>query len=99
MTPCCRPLALAAALPLVASGLPACVPPAADYTESEWPKNMRLDPAPAQLAIGFAPGSSRIVPSDLARLRAIAAGGGIVPSDRVVVAVAGPASLASARFE
>ena len=79
--------------------MPACVPPAADYTESEWPKNLRLDPAPAQLAVGFAPGSSRILPGDLARLRATAASGGIVPSDRVVVAVAGPPALAAARFD
>ena len=97
MTSFCRALAVAAALG--ASGLPACVPPPADYTESEWPKNLRLDPAPAQLAVGFAPGSSRILPGDLARLRATAASGGIVPSDRVVVAVAGPPALAAARFD
>ncbi len=89
MTCFCRALALAAAL--AASGLPACVPLPADYTESEWPKTVRLDPAPAQFALRFAPGSSRILPGDLARLRATAASGGIVPSDRVVVAVAGPA--------
>ena len=91
--------ALAVALAVGASGLPACVPPAADYTESEWNKNLRLDPAPAQLTVGFAPGSSRILPGDLARLRAIVASAGIVPSDRVVVAVAGPPSLAAARFQ
>jgi pilus assembly protein CpaD len=94
MTTHSRIIALALVL-----GLSACVPPALDYTESEWPKNLRLDPAPAALAVAFAPDSSRILPGDLARLRAIAAGGGIVPSDRVVVAVAGPPSLASARFD
>jgi hypothetical protein len=93
----CRALAVATALGL--SGLPACVPPAVDHTESEWPKNLQLDPAPAQLAVGFAPNSSHILPGDLARLRATAASGGIVPSDRVVVAVAGPPALASARFD
>jgi pilus assembly protein CpaD len=92
-------LALALALALGASGLPACVPPAADYTESEWNKNLRLDAAPAQLTLGFQPGSSHILPGDLARLRAIAASAGIVPSDRVAVAVAGAPSLAAARFE
>jgi pilus biogenesis lipoprotein CpaD len=97
MTYVCRALALTAAL--AASGLPACVPPPADYTESEWSKTLRLDPAPAQLTIGFEPGSSRIPPRDLARLRATAASGGIVPSDRVVVAVAGLPSLAAARFD
>ena len=91
--------ALAVALAVGASGLPACVPPAADYTESEWNKNLRLDPATAQLTVGFAPGSNRILPGDLARLRAIMASAGIVPSDRVVVAVAGPATLAAARFQ
>jgi type IV pilus biogenesis protein CpaD/CtpE len=99
MTPRVRALGVVVAAALSASGLPACIPPPADYTESEWPKNLRLDPAPAQLAIGFAPGSSRIPPGDLARLRASAASGGLVPSDRVVVAVAGPPSLASARFD
>src|SRR3954468_2563384 len=91
--------ALAVALAVGASGLPACVPPAADYTESEWNKNLRLDPAPAQLTARFAPGASRILPGDLARLRATVVSAGIVPSDRVVVAVAGPPSLAAARFE
>jgi pilus assembly protein CpaD len=98
MTPSLRVLAVAVAA-LSASGLPACIPPPADYTESEWPKNLRLDPAPAQLAVGFAPGSSRILPGDLARLRATAADGGIVSSDRVVVAVAGQPSLAASRFD
>jgi pilus biogenesis lipoprotein CpaD len=92
----CRALAVAVALG--ASALSACVPPA-DYTESEWPKNVRLDPAPAQLTVRFAPGSSRILSSDLARLRATAASGGIVPSDRVVIAVEGPPSLSSSRFD
>jgi type IV pilus biogenesis protein CpaD/CtpE len=78
--------------------LSACVP-AADYTESEWPKAPRLDAAPAHLAVRFAPGSSRLSPDEAARLRAIAEGGGLVPSDRVVVAVAGPPALASARFD
>src|SRR3954452_22424276 len=91
--------ALAVALAVGTSGLPACVPPAADYTEAEWNKNLRLDPAPAQLTVGFAPGSSRILPGELTRLRATAASAGLVPSDRAVVAVAGPPSLAAARFE
>jgi pilus assembly protein CpaD len=95
MTPHCRALA---AFVFGASALSSCVPPAADYTESEWPKNLRLDPAPAQLAVGFAPGSSHLLPGALARLRATAASGGLAPSDRLVVAAAGPPSLAAARF-
>ena len=79
--------------------LSACVPGAADYTESEWPKHLMLSNASAEVSVGFAPGSSRILPGDLARLRVMAASGGIVPSDRVIVAVAGPAALASARFD
>ena len=42
-------------------------------------KYLRLDPAPAQLTVRFAPGSSRILPGDLARLRATVASAGIVP--------------------
>src|SRR4051794_10229395 len=82
-----------------ASGLSGCAPPGADYTENEWPKDLRLAPAPAQFAVGFAPGSSHLRPGDPARLRAIAASGGLVPSDRVNVAVAGPSALQAARFE
>lgn len=99
MVPRCHALAALAAAIGLSTGLPACVPPAADYTESEWPKDLRLDPALARLAVGFAPGSSRLAPGDLARLRGAAANGGLVPSDRVVVAVAGTPALAAARFD
>jgi hypothetical protein len=88
------PRQLAAGILLAAS---ACAP-AADYTESEWPKAMTLDPAPAGLSVGFAPGSSDMLPGDMARLQTMAASGGIAPSDRVVVAVAGPPALAPDRF-
>ena len=94
-----RSLALALLLPLGAAELLSCVPPAADYTESDWPKDLRLDPAPARLAVGFVPGSSRMRSGDLARLRLVAASGGLVSSDRVVVAVAGPPALQRARFQ
>jgi pilus assembly protein CpaD len=92
----CRALLAAAALG--AFGLSGCVPLPADYTESEWAKTLRLDPAPAQLLVGFAPGAAAPRPGDLARLRATAASGGFVPSDRLVVAVAGSPALASTRF-
>src|SRR3954447_17716688 len=95
-----RPRALAVALlALGAPGLSSCVPPAADYTESDWPKDLRLDPAPAQFAVGFAPGSSRLRSGNPARLHAIAISGGLVPSDRVAVAVVGPPALQAARFD
>ena len=89
----------AAVLALGELGLSGCVPPIADYTESEWPKDLRLASAPTQIAVGFASGSSHLRPGDPARLRAIAASGGLVPSDRVSVAVAGPSALQAARFE
>ncbi|MGE0258073.1 MAG: CpaD family pilus assembly lipoprotein [Alphaproteobacteria bacterium] len=92
----CRPLAIAAVL---IAGLAACVPLPVDYTESEWSKTLRVEPAPAHLVVGFSPGSSRILSGDLARLRAATATGGIVPSDRVVVVVAGPPRLAQARYD
>jgi pilus assembly protein CpaD len=80
------------------TGLAACAP-VTDYTEAEASKNLILDGSPTRLAISFMPGSSRITPGDLARLRATVARGGIVPSDRVVVAVAGPPALVSSRFD
>ena len=91
-----RPSRLSAAAVFLA--LSACVPVAADYTESESPKRLTLDNASAQTVVRFATGSSRLLAEDRARLLAITESGGIAPSDRVVVAVAGPPALASARF-
>lgn len=79
--------------------LAACRPGAAEYTDVEAPRNLTLDNASAQLTVRFAPGSSRLLASDAARLRAMAASGGIAESDRVSVAVAGSPALAAARFE
>lgn len=87
--------------PLIAAvlvlSLAACLP--AEYTESEAPKNLTLDNASAHLSVAFAPGSSHLRAADAARLRAMVANGGIAPSDRVTVAVAGSPALAAARFE
>jgi pilus assembly protein CpaD len=77
-------------------GLAGC---AAQYTDSEFPKQVRLDDAGARVDVGFAPGSSRLFARDVARLRALAATGAIAPSDRVVVLAGGPPGLAAARFE
>lgn len=77
-------------------GLGAC---AAQYTDNEWPKQVTLDNANARVDVRFAPGSSRLWPSDAARLRGLAATGAIAPSDRVVVLASGPPRLANARFE
>jgi pilus assembly protein CpaD len=84
---------IAAALVL---GLAAC---AAQYTDSEAPKQVRLDNASARVDVRFGPGSSRLLARDAARLRALAAAGAIASSDRVIVAASGPPRLAAARFE
>lgn len=78
--------------------LAACRPGAAEYTESEAPKNLVLDKASSHIDLRFAPGSSHLLAGDAARLRALAARGGIAPSDRVTVAAAGGPALAAARF-
>ena len=78
--------------------LAACRPGAAEYTESEAPKAIRLDNATTHLDVRFPAGSSRLFARDAARLRALAGSGGIAPSDRVWVAVAGGPALAAARF-
>ena len=85
-------LAVAVALTLVA-----CAPPAADFTESEWPKKLTLDDATTQLDVRFLSGSSRLLAVDATRLRALAANGSIAPADRVLVAAAGGPGLAAAR--
>lgn len=77
-------------------GLAAC---AAQYTETEAPKQVRLDNASARVDVRFAPGSSRLSAGDAARLRALAATGAIAPSDRITVSASGPPLLAAARFE
>jgi len=77
-------------------GLGAC---AAQYTDTEWPKRVRLDNAGARADVRFAAGSSQLAARDAAHLRALAATGALAPSDRVVVAASGPPGLAQARFE
>ena len=78
--------------------LAACRPGAAEWTESEAPKRLRLDDATAQVDLRFAPGSARLAPADAERLRLLAASGKLVPSDRVRVAAGGYRDLADARF-
>jgi pilus assembly protein CpaD len=78
--------------------LAACAPGAAEYTESEVPKNLVLDNASSRIDVHFAPGSSHLYARDAARLRRLAASGGIVPSDRITVATTGSPGLAAARF-
>ena len=86
--------ALAVALAVGASGLPACVPPAAEYTESEWTEESAARP---RAGAAHGPLRAGLQPNPAGRSGAAArhvASAGIVPSDRVVVAVAGPPALA-----
>jgi pilus assembly protein CpaD len=76
-------------------GLAACV---TEYSDVEAPKHLTLDNASARIDVRFAPGSSRLLAGDAARLHALAAGGRIAPSDRVAVSAAGGPALAGARF-
>jgi pilus assembly protein CpaD len=88
-----RSVAAAGALLAIA----ACQPLPATYTDAEAPKAITLSNATAHFGLRFEPGSARLVPADVARLHAWAAGGQIAPSDRVAVAAAGPPGLAAAR--
>src|SRR5262245_20616697 len=94
MKPHLRLLAVAVLLALAA-----CRPGAAEYSDSEAPKDLILDNASSYVSLRFAPGSSRLVAGDAARLRTMAASGGIAASDRVFVAAAGSPALATARFQ
>jgi pilus assembly protein CpaD len=74
----------------------ACAP-VTSYTDAEAPKRLKLDTATAQLDLRFAPGTAALAPADAARLRQLAANGGIGPTDRVMIAAAGPPYLAEQR--
>lgn len=86
---------------LVAGGLllalAACRPGAAEYTEAQAPNNLVVDNASARLDLHFVPGSAHLYRRDAWRLASMAANGMIAPSDRVMVAAAGPPALAAAR--
>jgi pilus assembly protein CpaD len=87
-----QPHLIAVALVL---GLTACV---TEYSATEAPKQLALDDASARIDLRFAPGSSRLLAGDAARLHALATAGKIAPSDRVMVSAAGSSALAAARF-
>jgi pilus assembly protein CpaD len=75
----------------------ACAP-VTTYTDAEAPKRLRLDSATTQLDVRFVPGTAQLSPADAARLRQIAATGGVDPADRVTVAAAGAPSLSEQRL-
>ena len=83
----------------LALALAACRPAASEYSEADAAKDLRLDNATTHVDLHFAPGSTRLVPRDATRLRALIATGGLQPSDRVLVATGGSPGLARARFE
>jgi pilus assembly protein CpaD len=83
----------------LALALAACRPGAAEYSDAEASKELRLDNATTHIDVRFAPGSIHLVARDATRLRALVATGGLAPSDRVLVATGGSPALAAARFE
>src|ERR1700676_584769 len=92
-----RPLS-ALALPVMLA-LAACRPGAAEYTESEAPKILRLDSAATQFGLAFAAGSSRLAAGEGARLHQLALSGAISPADRVTVSASGNPRLQQQRAE
>jgi pilus assembly protein CpaD len=81
---------------LIGTALAACQP-AAEWTESEAPKQLALDSVPSRIDLRFAPGSDRLLATDAKRLQDLVAAGAISRSDRVVVSAAGGPALAQAR--
>jgi pilus assembly protein CpaD len=85
-----------AALPLLLA-LSACQPAVATYTAAEAPKDLVLNSAERRVVLRFVPGSARLTSADAQRLTRLAVTGAILPSDRVLVAAAGPPALEAAR--
>lgn len=71
---------------------------ASEYTESEAPKQLKIDEATTRVDLRFARGSDRLVAGDAARLRFMAATGKLAPVDRVLVSAGGGPQLAAARL-
>src|SRR5579863_5141586 len=82
-----RPLYLLAIPAMLA--LAACRPGAAEYTEAEAPKLLRVDSAASQLGVAFAAGSDHLTAGESARLHQLALSGRIGPGDRVTIASSG----------
>lgn len=78
--------------------LAACRPGAAEYTQAEAPKLVRVDSAATQLALAFAAGSDRLVPAEGARLDQLALSGRISPEDRVIISASGAPLLREQRI-
>ena len=79
--------------------LAACRPGAAEYTDSEAPKQLRLNQASSHISLAFAPGSAGLSAAEAARLHRLAVSGGVSPEDRVTIAASGDPLLAERRSE
>jgi pilus assembly protein CpaD len=77
--------------------LAACRPGAAEYSESEAPKQLRVDSAVAPLNVAFAAGSDRLARGEGDRLHRLALSGAISPEDRVTVSASGDPLLQERR--
>lgn len=86
------------AIPMMLA-LAACRPGAAEYTEAEAPKLLRVDNAASQLNLAFAGGSDRLAAGESARLQHLALSGRISPSDRVTISTSGGPLLREQRAE
>src|SRR6266404_5553812 len=92
-----RPLYFLAIPALLA--LAACRPGAAEYTEVEAPKLLRIDSAASQLNLAFAAGSDQLARGESGRLQQLALAGRISPEDRVTVSPSGGPLLQQQRVE
>jgi pilus assembly protein CpaD len=79
--------------------LAACQPGAAEYTDNESPKQVRVDSAATPLGLAFAAGSDQLARGEAARLDRLALAGRIRPEDRVTVSAAGDPFLQRRRVE
>jgi pilus assembly protein CpaD len=86
------------ALPVMLA-LAACRPGAAEYSEAEGPKVVKVDSAESQLEFTFARGSYRLAPGEGGRLHRLMLAGRIRPDDRVTIAAAGDPHLQGQRIE
>jgi len=84
------------ALPVMLA-LAACRPGAAEYTEAEAPKLLRMDSAAARFPLTFAAGSSQLAPGERDRLDHLALSGSISPEDRVTISLSGDPLLREKR--
>jgi pilus assembly protein CpaD len=86
------------ALPVMLA-LAACRPGAAEYSEAESPKVLKVDSAESQLEFTFARGSYRLAPGEGGRLHRLMLAGRIRPDDRVTIAAGGDPHLQGLRIE